>query len=229
MRGLFSLLLAQNLIIMGMKYILAIACAVSLLSANKLVAQQQTKTITDCSVVYDVLVQDKADPQVLKTMEGATKTVYLRASKIRTDFVAAGFLRTTLYDAKSDSTVILRESGNNKFITYLDVNKAKEQHKKYEGIQFNNTREKKVILGYECIKTVATLADGSTFNIYYAPSIIPANPFEPQFKNIPGFVLEYESFTDDGKLKVKYAASKISLIPVPIAKFDIPKAGYRVL
>ena len=43
------------------------------------------------------------------------------------------------------------------------------------------------------MKVVANLKDGSTFNVYYAPSIIPSNmEYEYQFKDLPGFVLEYE-------------------------------------
>jgi hypothetical protein len=39
--------------------------------------------------------------------------------------------------------------------------------------------------------------------------------------------LEYESLL--GKNKVTFSASKISFDPVPVAKFDLPKAGFRVM
>ena len=192
---------------------------------------QTTKLISDCSVVYQISVQDaNANPQLIKAMEGATKTVYLRGTKTRSDLTTSGFLQTTLQDSKSDTTIILRELGNNKYISYLSDKKKKEQYKKFDGIQFSNTTEKKTILGYQCIKTVAKLTDGSSFNIYYTDAIVPSNKqFEYQFKDLPGFVLEYEALSEDNKYKVKYTASKISLIPIPIAKFDIPTSGYRVL
>jgi hypothetical protein len=77
---------------------------------------------------------------------------------------------------------------------------------------------------------MAKLKDGSTYNVYYAPSIISSNrEFEYQFKDLPGFVLEYESDADNGKSRVRYSASKITITPVASAKFDIPKSGYRVL
>ena len=192
---------------------------------------QTAKLISDCSVVYQISVQDaNANPQLIKAMEGATKTVYLRGTKTRSDLTTSGFLQTTLQDSKSDTTIILRELGNNKYISYLSDKKKKEQYKKFDGIQFSNTTEKKTILGYQCIKTVAKLIDGSSFNIYYTDAIVPSNKqFEYQFKDLPGFVLEYEALSEDNKYKVKYTASKISLIPIPIAKFDIPTSGYRVL
>jgi GLPGLI family protein len=192
---------------------------------------QDVKTISDCTVTYDVSVQDaNADPGVVKIMAGATKVLYLKGAKTRSDLTATGFKQTTIYDAKSDSTVVLRESGNSKYISYLDNTKRKVKNRKFDGIQFSNTNEKKTILGYDCVKVVAKLTDGSTYNVYYTPSIMPSNTgYEYQFRDLPGFVLEYEELSEDGKTKVKYSASKISLVPVPIAKFDVPKSGYRVL
>lgn len=192
---------------------------------------QDQKVLNDCTVTYDVSVVDaKADPGVSAAMQGATKVVYIRSNKVRTDFITSAFTQTTLQDSKSDTTIILREFDKNKFISFLSGKKRKELGKKYEQIKFANTTEKKVILGYQCIKTIATLADGSTYNIFYAPSIIATNNnFEVQFKDLQGFVLEYEAQTDDGKVRVKYTASKMTFIPVPIAKFDIPLSGYRVL
>jgi GLPGLI family protein len=135
-----------------------------------------------------------------------------------------------IYDSKNDSTIILRELGNTKYISYLDGNKRKEKNKKYEGIKFTKTNEKKTILGYDCSKVIATLADGSAYDVYYTSAIVPSTTeYEYQFRDLPGFVLEYEAEFEQGKTKVTFTASKISLVPVPVAKFDVPKSGYRVL
>ncbi len=192
---------------------------------------QEAKQLSDCMVTYDVEVEDsKADPQIIKAMAGAVKTVYIKGSKSRSDLETMGFKQTTLFDTHTDSTIILREIGNNKYISYLNGAKRKEKNKKYENIHFSNTNEKKTILGYDCKKVIAKLADGSTYNVYYAPSIIASNnEFEYQFMNLNGFVLEYEAESENGKTRIKYVASKITLTPVPNAKFDVPKSGYRVL
>lgn len=192
---------------------------------------QAGKLISDCTVFFDVVAQgSKADPQVSKTMEGTSKILYIKGSKSRSDLITHSFKQTILTDTKTDSTIILRELGSTKYISYLDASRMREQNKKYEGIQFNNTTEKKTILGYECKKVEAKLTNGSTYNVFYSPSIIPSNKqYEYQFKDLPGFVLEYEEESEDGKTKIKYSASKISLVPVPAAKFDLPKTGYRVL
>ena len=192
---------------------------------------QEAKIISDCTVYFKVDVEDaKADPQVIKSIAGATQVLYIKGSKSRVDLITPGFKQTTLTDSKSDSTIILRELGNTKYISYLGRSKKAEQNKRYEGVQFNKTDEKKTILGYECTKLVAKLSDGSAYNVFYAASITPSNKeYEYQFKNLPGLVLEYESETVDGKIKVKYSANKITLEPVATALFDLPKSGYRVL
>ena len=87
----------------------------------------------------------------------------------------------------------------------------------------------KTILGYECKKAVLELKDGSTFTLYYATNIVPSvKEFEYQFKDIPGFVLEFESQETDSK-KIKYTATKINLSPVQASRFDLPTSGYRIL
>ena len=199
-------------------------------SSYKVVSAQAGQLVSDCTVFYTINIEETQVSGASKLMEGATKIVYIKGSKSRSDLETPGFKQTTIYDTKSDSTIVLREVGNTKYISYLNTEKRKEKNKKFEGIQFLNTIEKKVILGYECIKVVAKLTNGATFDVYYTPAIVPSNYlYEDQFKDLPGFVLEYESQNDDGKTKVKYTATKIILVPVPGAKFDLPKAGYRVL
>ncbi|MCW3107334.1 MAG: hypothetical protein JWQ09_1840 [Segetibacter sp.] len=192
---------------------------------------QEPKVISDCTVFYDVSVEDaKADPLVVKAMSGTTKVLYIKGARTRSDLETPNFKQIALYDSKTDSTIILRELGSTKYISYLDGNKRKEKNNKYEGIKFTKTNEKKTILGYECIKVIANLADGSTYDVYYTTSIVPSTTeYEYQFKDLPGFVLEYQAEFEHGKTKVKFTASKISLVPVPVAKFDVPKNGYRVL
>lgn len=192
---------------------------------------QDAKVISDCTINYDVTLDDlKADPAVKKAMALTNKVVYIKGSRSRNDLETPNFKQVMLFDAKTDTTVILRELGSNKYITYLDNAKKKEKNSKYEGIKFANTKDRKTILGYECKKVVANLIDGTTYDVYYTTAIIPSTTeYEYQFKDLPGFVLEYEAEFEQGKTKVKFTATKISLVPVPAAKFDIPKTGYRVL
>lgn len=192
---------------------------------------QNAKIVSDCTVVYEVSVDDsKADPTVVKVMAGATKVLYIKGSKTRSELVSPNFQQAVIYDSKTDSTIVLREFGNSKYMSFLNEEKRNEKNKKFEGITFTNTNETKTILGYDCKKVIATLKDGSAYTMYYTPTIIPSTTdYEYQFKDLPGFVLEYEAESENGKSKVKYTATKITTTPVPSAKFDVPKSGYRVL
>lgn len=105
----------------------------------------------------------------------------------------------------------------------------KDANKRYEDVSFTyDPAESKTILGYKCNKAIGKLKDGTTFTVWYTTDLIPENrDFQYANKALPGLALEYE--TNMGNLKVTYTVSKISFSPVPAAKFDIPKAGFRVL
>jgi GLPGLI family protein len=195
------------------------------------VLAQPAKILSEFSVVYELSVQDaKGDTELKKSMDGATKTIYIKGTRVRSDLNSSNYTQTTFSDSKTDSTVVLRELGKAKYMSYLSKQKRDEQNKKFEGIVFNKTGETKTILGYECTKVVAKLKDGSTYNVYFAASIAPSNnEYEYQFRDLPGLVLEYETESEDGKTKIRYTATKISITPVPVSKFDLPKSGYRIL
>lgn len=187
---------------------------------------QQPKIIGDCTVTFKI---SGADPGVNENLRGSSKTLYIKGHKTRVDISSSNINQTTIYDSNTGVAVILKEVGANKYMSTLDAAKWEQQNKKYDGMTISSTNETKTILGYECKKIVATLKNGNSFTIYYAPAIIPSaieNPYE--FKNIPGFVLEYEMPGEKGN-KINFSAIQISFSPVPASKFDIPKTGYRIL
>lgn len=189
------------------------------------------RIVSDCTVTYAISTEDnQADKDVIESLKASTKTVYIKGNDSRTDLVSPTFTQTLLYNKTSGNAVILREFGNNKFMTRLDQAKWVSENKKYEGMNVSlAVGETKTILGYECKKAMISLKDGSTFTLYYASAIVPSvKEFEYQFKDIPGFVLEFESQEADGK-KIKYTATKITLAPVQASRFDIPVSGYRLL
>lgn len=189
------------------------------------------RVVADCAVTYAISSEDSAaDKDVLESLKASTKTVYIKGYESRTDLVSPSFMQSLIYDKSKGTAVILREFGNNKFMTKLDNARWTAENKKYEGmkIAFNN-QDTKTILGYECKKAVLQLKDGSSYSLYYTTTIIPSvREFEYQFKDIPGFVLEFESQEAESKV-IKYTATKINLNPVLASKFDIPVTGYRLL
>ncbi len=194
-------------------------------------AAAQQRVVADCTITYSISTEEgNAEKDVTESLKASTKTVYIRGNDSRTDLVTPSFTQSLLYDKSTGSAVILREFGNNKFITRLDAKTWAAENKRYDGmkISFVNN-ENKTILGYECKKAVIQLKDGSIFTLFYATSIIPSvKEFEYEFKDIPGFVLEFESQEAQSK-KIRYTATKINLAPVQASKFDVPKSGYRLL
>ena len=88
--------------------------------------------------------------------------------------------------------------------------------------------EEKTILGYKCKKAIGTLQDGTTYTVWYTPDLVPENKnFQYETRTLPGLAMEYVINSKDQK--VTYTVSKISFSPVPTSKFDLPKAGYRVM
>jgi len=194
-------------------------------------APAQQRVVADCTITYAISTDESTgDKSAIESFKASTKTVYIKANDSRTDLVSPSFTQTLLYNKTGGTAVILREFGNNKFMTRLDNSKWVAENKKYDGMKITYVSgDTKTILGYECKKAVLELKDGSAFTLYYATNIVPSvKEFEYQFKDIPGFVLEFESQETDSK-KIKYTATKINLSPVQASRFDIPTSGYRIL
>ncbi|MFY7898846.1 MAG: hypothetical protein ACOVNY_01600 [Chitinophagaceae bacterium] len=202
-----------------------------LLVASTLNANAQQRVLAECTISFSIYVSDSlnADKDLAASLKNSTKTVYIKGNDSRTDLVSPAFIQSVLYDKTTGKATILREFGNNKFITKLNSTQWNQENSKYENATVQLLDETKNIAGYTCKKCILKLADGSVFTMYYATTIIPSvREFEYQFKNVPGLVLEYESIETKG-IKIKYVATKINTSPVPIAKFIIPTTGYRIL
>lgn len=194
-------------------------------------AKAQTRIVAECTVNYSISVKNavKDDDETVALLKQSNKTVYVKGNNSRVDLMSPSFSQTMIYNKTTGTAVILREMGANKYITKLDEKKWIEQNSKYSNLNITYSGDSKKILGYECKKAILQLQNGSTFIVYYAPSIVPSvTEFEYQFKDIPGFVLEYE--TSEGRQQnIVYTATKISFNPVQANKFDIPTSGYRLL
>ncbi|MEI6265021.1 MAG: hypothetical protein WCP74_07935 [Sphingobacteriia bacterium] len=191
----------------------------------------QTRVVAECTVNYSIQINgdEKVDNETAALLKSSSKTVYIKGNDSRVDLLSTSFLQTLVYDKSTGKAVIMRELGANKFMTKLDNKAWVEQNSKFNGMTISYVNEVKQILGYECKKAILQLQDGSSFTVYYSTAIAPSvKEFEYQFKDIPGFVLEYEALEGKG-VKIIYTATKINLNPVPASKFDIPTSGYRLL
>jgi GLPGLI family protein len=187
------------------------------------------KTISEGTITYDITVKTgNKEPQMADALDGATTTVYLKGGFSRTDMVSALGNEKTIHDAKKGDAVLLKEYSGQKLMITLTKENWEEKNKKYEGVKFSAGTETKTISGYLCTRATATLKDGSTITVYYANELNAMNKeYDQVFKDLPGLPMEYVFETD--KLRFTYTVSKIDFSPVPISRFDYPKAGYRVM
>lgn len=188
---------------------------------------QNAVVVGDCTVTYTISGEDASTN---KNLKGATKTVYIKGKMSRVDLNSQAFNQSIIYDNKTGTTVILKEVGSQKYKSTFDSEEWRQQNKRFEGLKITAINEKKTILGYECRKVVATLKDGSSYSMYCASAINASTTENPyQFKDVPGFVLEYETSAASGADKITFTATMINFNPVPASRFEIPTTGYRLL
>lgn len=203
--------------------------AILLLFSLPVLAQRK---LTEGTIMYDIAISNgSAKPQNAEFLDGATNAVYIKAGKVRTEMVSSLGTQSTIIDqtgGKKDIT-ILKEYGPQKFMINLTAADWADLNKKYEAVTFTyDPSATKTIQGYTAKKAIGKLADGTTFTVWYTSDITVDNKdFQYANRSLPGLALEYE--TNMGNLKVVYTVSKLSFAPVPQAKFELPKSGFRVM
>ena len=190
------------------------------------------KKLTEGSVFYDITISTGSDkPQNADFLNGATSAVYLKAGKTRTEMVSSLGTQTTIISQTGNTKeiTILKEYGEQKYMINLTPADWVDVNRKYENVTFTyDNAATKNIQGFVAKKAIGSMPDGTTFTVWYTPDIaIDGKDFQYVNRNLPGLALEYETVL--GNLKVTYTASKISFAPVPAAKFELPKSGFRVM
>lgn len=187
------------------------------------------KTVNEATVNYKITTESTDDKAAMaKSLEGATLTVYLKGNQTRTDMSSTLGTESNLYDSKSGIGTILKQYSGQKLMITLTKNNWAQKNQFYQNIKFTIDNTEQTIAGFKCKKATGQSADGNSFVIYFAPDIILANKqYDNAFTQLPGLPVQYE--LQRGKLKFKYLLTGISYDPVPAAKFDVPKTGFRVM
>jgi GLPGLI family protein len=187
------------------------------------------KKFSEGSIVYNVTVNtNDPNPKLADGFDGATNTIYIKGKLSRSELVSVFGTQSTIIDGRSGNVNVLKEYGDKKYIITMTPADWAEANEKYDSAKFTYENEYKTIAGYNCRKAIGKLKTGETFIVYYATDLVPENQiFQYSNKSLPGLALEYES--NLGKNKVTFSATKISFDPVPAAKFELPKSGYRIM
>lgn len=202
---------------------------VSLASAEQLMAQAIPRKLTEATISYDIVINtNNSKPQVADLLDGATSIIYLKGNSSRSEMVSSLGTQATIIDGKTGNVAILKEYGEQKYMIRMTPDNWKQSNKKYEGITFTYFNEYKTVAGYNCQKAIGKLADSTAFTVYFTKELVPVNKdFQYLNKNLPGLAMQYEATM--GKMIVTYTVSNINFNPVPQAKLDMPKSGYRVM
>jgi hypothetical protein len=206
-----------------MKKNILIILLVFFVANNSLIAQ---KTISEGIINYSIQIQNSDKPNEIA--DSATAIIYLKGDLSRTDMINSLGSEITIPDIKTGGAIILKQYSGQKLMITLTKENRNDKYNRYNGIVFQPTSETKVIAGYLCKKATAQLKGGDAFSVYYATDVNVINKdYDPIFKNLVGLPVQYEFIR--GKLTFKYTISSVNLNPVPVSRFDIPKAGYRTI
>jgi GLPGLI family protein len=187
------------------------------------------KKFSEGSIVYNVVVNtNDPNPKLADGFDGATNTIYIKGKLSRSELVSVYGTQSTIIDGRTGNVNVLKEYGDKRYMIRMTPADWVEANQRYDSVTFTDESEHKTIAGYNCHKAIGKLKNGETFVVYYTTELIPENQdFQYSNKSLPGLALEYES--NLGKNKVIFSASKISFDPVPAAKFDLPKSGFRIM
>ena len=200
--------------------------SVVVLSSLPLNAQ---KKLTEATISYDIVINTNNDkPQAADLLDGATSVVYLKGNSSRSEMISSLGTQATIIDGRTGHVTVLKDYGDQRYMIKMTPENWKESNKKYSNITFTYFNDFKIIAGYNCQKAVGKINDSTTFTVYFSKDLIPVNKdFEYLNRNLPGLAMQYEA-SKGGKM-VTYTVSSINFNPVSQSKFDIPKAGYRLM
>lgn len=182
------------------------------------------KRLSEGSLVFSV-VTTKKDLPVGDTLIAQH---YFKGAHTRTDLTGIVGKSVTLYDSREGLGAIIREFGSQKILIPLDTSSWSDKNAWYKASSISYSTDEQKLLGYACKKASIKLLEGGQLEIWYTPEVVLDNiDTEFQMGDIPGLVLSYEYIMDE--TRVIYMARSLNFDPVPIQKFEIPNAGYRIL
>jgi hypothetical protein len=198
-----------------------------LLGAGLSTFAQAQRRLTEATLAYTVYLDATTTDTTVST-QTATTICYLKGINSRTDLVTPVGKQSTIYLAKTEQVILLKEYGNQRYMTRLTRAQWEKSNSKYREATLDFQADTLRIAGYLCSKVIATLKDSSSFTIWYTRELIPLNKtFLPLANLVPGLILSFETLVGDNK--VLYQIDQLLFNPVQQMLFDIPETGYRLL
>lgn len=177
------------------------------------------------TISYSIEVRSKRNTGIAETYNGGIKTVFIKDQQARLRLVSLMRMQDIfiLQDAgKQQKIAIVKESGKNKYKSYLTPAQWKQYNRQYDGATCNLLDDTAMVLNYTCRKAVVNLRNKKTLTVYYTTAIQrPALPDpEPAFSCVPGVVLKYEYKYK--RSTITYTATTITRDPIDPVVFRLP-------
>jgi GLPGLI family protein len=191
--------------------------------AGMFAAQAQIK---EGSVTYSITVEGMP-PEQAAMMKGMELNMAFKNNKSRVEFTSPMMTSTTV--SSDDGSLTLMDGMGMKSFTKLSKADMEKESKKNPEPKITYTEEKKTIATYECKKAIVEVKDqkGETqkLNVWYCEKL-PNNGGGRmgQFKGLKGAPLEFDS--NQGGMKMKMTATKVSTSPLADSQFILSTDGY---
>lgn len=178
----------------------------------------------ELTVSWSIVIKSKRSG-IAETYNGGVKTLFMNDQQIRLRLVSLMRMQSIFIlqnNNPGQRVVILKESGKNRYKTYLTDKEWQSYNQKYEGLTCQTTGDSAVILNYQCRKAILTLKNGEKITAWYTPAVQNASfsRAEPAFSSVPGLVLQYEYKYKKGT--ITYTATSIDRGPIDLAVFAVP-------
>ncbi len=153
-----------------------------------------SKILTEGIIIYDLKLDGAEELGMMAAMIPTELTVKFKGTKSRSEFATGMSETIAITDSKDyKSTVVLLDMMGNKYAMKVDEAKVAEQKANMPIYDVMETKETKIIAGYNCKKAV--LVNQTTkeeVTVFYTPEIPYAeNSFNAEFSKVKGMPMEY--------------------------------------
>lgn len=202
------------------KLLLTVITGFSLIT---LFAQQQ---VPEATLVYNISVKG-ADANMTKAFTGATYTVYLKGTESRTEMNSSLGTETSIYSGRLGKAAILKEYSGQKLMITLTKQNWIDKNDDFHDLNFTLGGNSEKIGQFE-VFPAETILDGKPFRVLFSKmALLPNTNYNNAFGNIKGIPVRFELGSKN--MSFTYTLTSVSFDVIPSSKFEIPKAGYRVM
>ncbi len=205
------------------KIILALALALAFaINTN---AQKNFEGIVTYAISFE---NSGLPPEALQMLKGAESVVYIKGDKRRVDMNTAMQSTTSVMDSKSKTVLTTMDVMGQKYLIKMNESDMKKEKETAPVTTIKYMDETKEIAGYKCKKAEVTTktkeGKEETIIVYYTEEI-PSSDVKSTFEGLKGMPLEYT--ISQGGVKMTFSTKTIVKEPVPDAKFELAKEGYK--